>query len=82
MSKSRDEIKGKRNNHLAANGLLKAKDGKTFDLTQYYIDNSPKLSRDISSTLSLILFELRKMNLQLQIITEEDLNESDLKDDI
>tara|TARA_R110002020_G_scaffold175493_1_gene367382 strand:+ start:3885 stop:4112 length:228 start_codon:yes stop_codon:yes gene_type:complete len=74
MSKSRDEIKGKRNNHLAANGLLKAKDGKTFDLTQYYIDNSPEWMRANLEIQGQILEQLKIMNLHLELITDENLN--------
>ena len=79
MSKSRDELNGKRNNHLAANGLLKAEDGKAFDLTQWYIDNSPEWMRANLEIQGQIIQQLKIMNLHLELITDEKLNCEDTK---
>lgn len=79
MSKGRDDIKGKRNNQLSQNGLLKAKTGALFDVTQWYIDNSIELVREGLDMQKQILHELRKLNLYLEIMTDEKVNDEDLK---
>ena len=78
MSKGRDEIKGKRNNQLSQNGLLKAKDGSIFDLTQWYIDNSADFMRQNLEIQGQLLNELKKLNLYLELITDEKVNCEDL----
>jgi len=78
MSKGRDQIKGKRNNQLSQNGLLKAKNGEIFDLTQWYIDNSASFMRSNLEIQGKILRELKKLNLYLELITDEKINCEDL----
>ena len=68
-----------RNNQLSANGLLYDSDGNVFDLTQWYKDNSADFTHSNMEIQNNILIELKKMNLYLMLMTDEKINNEDIK---
>ena len=64
-----------RNNQLSANGLLYDSDGNVFDLTEWYKQNN--LSIELFSKSTQMIDLLRKIELQLSLITGEEINLTD-----
>lgn len=65
-----------RNNQLSENGLLKDSDGNLFDLTQWYKDNSARLSDELNTQ---ILTQLKAIRTHLEIMSGEKITDKDLK---
>jgi len=64
-----------RNNQLSGNGLLYDSDGNIFDLTEWYKRNN--LSINLLSTNNQMIELLQKIELQLSLITGEEIDLSD-----
>ena len=64
-----------RNNQLSGNGLLYDSDGNVFDLTEWYKQNN--LSIELFSKSTQMIDLLRKIELQLSLITGEEINLTD-----
>ena len=71
------QLGNKRNNQLAENGLLFDAAGNKFDLTQWYIDNSPQKSSQEFVINYSILKTLEKIETHLSLISGEELNQTD-----
>jgi len=66
-----------RNNQLSQNGLLYDSDGNVFDLTEWYKVNSFELTAASINTQNAILETLKRIELHLAIITDEELTPGD-----
>ena len=62
-----------RNNQLSGNGLLKDSDGNIFDLTAWYKRNSFELTAASINTQNAILSTLKRIELHLSLITDQEL---------
>jgi len=75
------ELGNKRNNLLAENGLLFDANGDVFDLTQWYKDNNIILSNQSAIVNAAILGTLQKIETHLSLMTGEELEDTDIKQD-
>ena len=75
------ELGNKRNNLLAENGLLFDAAGNIFDLTQWYKDNNIILSNQSAIVNAAILGTLQKIETHLSLMTGEELEDTDIKQD-
>ena len=77
---SKDPAIGKRTNPTPDTGLSTDHEGALFDVTQWRKEHAPKKIDDLNELMNKMLLELRRLNLHMSIITEEELNETDIED--
>ena len=69
----------RRNNQIAQNGLLYDSDGNTFDLTQWYKDNTVENVHSMAESLHEIKEQLILIRQHLELVTDELIIEDELK---